>query len=303
MTNPILAFGAKQRMRSSRTPLLVTLYASALALVAVLMVYRPYLQPTVAVGEMQRSLVGYVFMLALQFGLLVLVAPAMTAGSISGERERQTLDLLLVTNTGAAQIVFGKLLESFAFLALMVLSSLPMLSMVLLTGGATFAQVLVSVLFLLVVGLAGLSVGIFCSAFTKRTVSATVTAYLMMLGIGLVTLLPIFYDVHCLDMLYRKMDATGAVIAEIKNYQAISFSINPVLGLADLVNLQTAGAVGSVFGYFSATLSATQAYLPYERYLIVNIGFMVAASVALCLLATFKLGTKRHSKRKASVKG
>ena len=42
----------------------------------------------------------------------------MTAGSISGKRERQTLDLLLVTNTGPVKLVLGKLLESFSFLAL-----------------------------------------------------------------------------------------------------------------------------------------------------------------------------------------
>lgn len=54
-------------------------------------------------------------MIMLQFGMLVLVAPAMTAGSISGERERQTLDLLLVTNTGPVKLVLGKLLESFSF--------------------------------------------------------------------------------------------------------------------------------------------------------------------------------------------
>ena len=100
-------------------------------------------------------------MIMLQFGMLVLVAPAMTAGSISGERERQTLDLLLVTNTRPVKLVLGKLLESFRlFPALLVMCSLPMLSLVLITGGATLAQVLISVAFRRPTALAALSAGL-----------------------------------------------------------------------------------------------------------------------------------------------
>ena len=119
---------------------------------------------------MRLSVDGYAYMIMLQFGMLVLVAPAMTAGSISGERERQTLDLVLVTNTGPVKLVLGKLLESFSFLALLVMCSLPMLSLVLITGGATLAQVLISVAFLLLTALAALSVGLVCSSlFSARS--------------------------------------------------------------------------------------------------------------------------------------
>ena len=55
-------------------------------------------------------------MVMLQFGMLVLVAPAMTAGSISGERERQTLDLLLVTDTGTAGWCWASCWKASVFL-------------------------------------------------------------------------------------------------------------------------------------------------------------------------------------------
>lgn len=115
MNNPIFAFSAIRRMRSVRTPLLITLYSLLLAALAYFTVYGRFMGATVTLGDMRLSVDGYAYMIMLQFGMLVLVAPAMTAGSISGERERQTLDLLLVTNTGPVKLVLGKLLESFAF--------------------------------------------------------------------------------------------------------------------------------------------------------------------------------------------
>ncbi|MDD3334999.1 MAG: ABC transporter permease [Eubacteriales bacterium] len=296
MTNPIVAFGAKQRMRSVRTPILLTLYAVVLAALAYFTVYAPFMGDTIRISSMRSSVNGYGFLLIAQFGLLVLVAPAMTAGSISGERERQTLDLLLVTNTGSTRIVFGKLWESFGFLALLILCSLPMLSLVLLTGGASFVQVLVSILFLMLTALAGLSVGLCCSAFIKRTVAATVTAYLMMLLIGAVTLIPLWYDVHRIDMLYQELSAANQGITQI-DYQSIAFSLNPALGLFSLLRVQL-GMFDSVLWNFSYTLANTVSYLPFERYLTVNMIFMGVASMALCGVAVLKMRPQKRSVRK-----
>ena len=55
----------------------------------------------------------YVVLCAMQMGLMLLSAPAMTAGTISGERERQTLDLLLMTKMSSLSIVIGKLLSCY----------------------------------------------------------------------------------------------------------------------------------------------------------------------------------------------
>ena len=193
---------------------------------------------TVTLGDMRLSVDGYAYMVMLQFGMLVLVAPAMTAGSISGERERQTLDLLLVTDTGAGRLVLGKLLESFGFLALLVMCSLPMLSLVLITGGATFAQVLVSVAFLLLTALAALSVGLVCSSLFQRTVTATVVSYLSVFALGIVTLLPLWYDVKRIGDLYDAMNIVGQPLHMIE-YTPLSFTLNPGLGLFSLLAAQT----------------------------------------------------------------
>ncbi len=291
MNNPIFAFSAIRRMRSARTPLLITLYSLLLALLAYFTVYGRFMGATVTLGDMRLSVDGYAYMIMLQFALLVLVAPAMTAGSISGERERQTLDLLLVTNTGAVKLVLGKLLESFGFLALMVMCSLPMLSLVLITGGATFAQVLVSVAFLLLTALAALSVGLVCSSLFQRTVTATVMSYLSVFALGIVTLLPLWHDVKRIGDLYDAMNIVGGQLHTIE-YTPISFTINPALGLFSLLAAQTQ-MFSSMLWQFSYSLANTFTYLPFDHFLYCNMAFLAAASVLLIALAALNLRVRK----------
>lgn len=291
MNNPIFAFSAIRRMRSARTPLLITLYSLLLALLAYFTVYGRFMGATVTLGDMRLSVEGYAYMIMLQFALLVLVAPAMTAGSISGERERQTLDLLLVTNTGAVKLVLGKLLESFSFLALMVMCSLPMLSLVLITGGATFAQVLVSVAFLLLTALAALSVGLVCSSLFQRTVTATVMSYLSVFALGIVTLLPLWHDVKCIGDLYDAMNVAGGQLHTIE-YTPISFTINPALGLFSLLAAQTQ-MFSNLLWQFSYSLANTFTYLPFDHFLYCNMAFLAAASVLLIAFAALNLRVRK----------
>ena len=291
MNNPIFAFSAIRRMRSARTPLLITLYSLLLALLAYFTVYGRFMGATVTLGDMRLSVDGYAYMIMLQFALLVLVAPAMTAGSISGERERQTLDLLLVTNTGAVKLVLGKLLESFSFLALMVMCSLPMLSLVLITGGATFAQVLVSVTFLLLTALAALSVGLVCSSLFQRTVTATVMSYLSVFALGIVTLLPLWHDVKCIGDLYDAMNVAGGQLHTIE-YTPISFTINPALGLFSLLAAQTQ-MFSNLLWQFSYSLANTFTYLPFDHFLYCNMAFLAAASVLLIAFAALNLRVRK----------
>lgn len=301
MNNPILAFSARRRMRSIRTPAMLTLYALALALTAYALIYAPFLRPSIRLVEMGQGMWGYAGMVVLQFGLLILIAPAATAGTISGERERQTLDLLRVTNTSVWHLVLGKLLESFGFLALLVLCSLPMLSLVLLTGAATFAQVLWGIAFLLVSALALLSVGIFCSALFQRTVTATVVSYLLVFGIGLVTLLPLFYDVKHIGKLYDAMNIAGQQLHEIA-YVPVSFVLNPALGLFALLEDQL-GLFGNMLWSVSYTLGNTASYLPFGKCALGCMLFMLGASAALTGLAVLCMRTRGAKPPKAKRKG
>ena len=107
MINPILAPSARRRMRSIRTPILITLYGAMIFAAGLGMAFGAFASSTLSIFAMREGMTAYAAMLVIQFAMILLITPAMTAGSIAGERERQTLDMLLVTNTGSLRIVAG----------------------------------------------------------------------------------------------------------------------------------------------------------------------------------------------------
>ena len=239
MLNPILAFSATRRMRSFRTMLIVIAYMAAL-LVLALVILSPFLKESILLGDLSRSPVAYLILIAVQFGLLVLIAPAMTSGAIAGERERQTLDLLLVTNTGSFRILIGKTLESFAVLALLIVCGLPVMSLCLLTGGVSVGQILIGELFLLAVAFASVSVGVFCSALFRSTAVSAVMSYLIILVIGLTTALPFLfgYPQRITDVVYDKARYAALTASGARGMISPLLYLNPGFGLMSLVQGQ-----------------------------------------------------------------
>lgn len=289
--NPILAFSARRRMRSARTAVLLTAYALAVLLFGLATSFGAFLQDSISIFTMTSGQQGYASMMMFQFFLLLLVTPAMTAGSVSGERERQTLDLLLVTNTGSLRIVLGKLLECLGLMALLVAATLPVMCLALITGSMTMAQVLVGLLFLAVTAFAMLSVGMLCSALLRRTVTATVVSYLTVFLIGLVTLLPLISDTARVGRAYEAMYSSsysGPVIGFTEetagSVRMVSFVLNPALGLLALIISQT-GLMKDFLVNFSYTLNEMVALMDFTGMAWGCMGFMAAAGVALNLLA------------------
>lgn len=294
MINPILATSARQRMRSIRTPVIVTVYALLQLAFVLFYSFDVFGHSVFYIQALRRSVEGYVYLLVLQFIMLVLVAPAMTAGSISGERERQTLDLLRVTNTSSVSIVLGKLLESFGFLCLLIFSSLPMLGLILLTGGVTLGQILIAVLFLMLSALEALSIGLFCSAMFRRTVTSTVAAYLGVFAIGAITLVPIFWDTQAIGDIYTTANNANVTLTTI-NYFPLSFVLNPALGLFSLIVEQTK-LLQSTLGSVSHTLNVTFQYLPFGSYVLWNMIAMVVGSLLLLTLSSLRVRYRKQDR-------
>lgn len=240
MMNPILSSSVRRRMRGVRTPVIIALYDLLIAVFA-LLILKGISAETLPMKRMRNGIDYYIMMLGVQFLLTILIAPAMTSGSISGERERQTLDLLLVTNTGAFRIVWGKFLESFAFAALLIFSTLPMLCIVLIPGGVTMLQILTSMLFMLVTAFGALSIGTLCSALFRRTVASTVAAYLIVFAIGAGTLL--VAGIQLSDVAARfNYDTTEFATMTSQQLMALvpkALFINPGMGYLCLVADQT----------------------------------------------------------------
>ena len=236
MLNPIMAFSATRRMRSFKTMLVVIAYVAALLLLA-LAFLGSFIPDAVYLNTMTRGPMCYLALLIAQFTLIILIAPAMTSASIAGERERQTLDLLLVTNTGSFRIAIGKVMESFAVLALLIVCGLPVMSLCLLTGGVSLVQILIGELFLLAEAFACVSIGVFCSSVARSTVLSGVLSYLVIILVGVITALPFLfgYPQSITDVVYDRPLYAALTPGEARMMISPLLYMNPGFGLLSLV--------------------------------------------------------------------
>lgn len=307
MLNPIFASSMRRRMRTMRTPVILTLYA-LLPLVFAATSVISMSKGSLVITQMRNNVDQYILLTVLQFFLVVLVAPAMTAGCISGERERQTLELLLVTNTGSLRIVAGKLLEAFAYLSLVVLSGLPMTCVVLAVGGLSLRLAFFSLLFLLVCAFAAASVGLFASSLFNKTVAATVTAYLLVFAIGIGTLIPLFVGVsRAIAALYE--DNAAQTLSSLSGEEIASLIppllyVNPGLGLFSLLMDQT-GLLNSTFsslGYYGYYYYDLFSALSFRAFTLINMGAMLALSLVLIGLSALFVRPRRLPSRRGRKK-
>ena len=236
MLNPIMAFSATRRMRSFKTMLVVIAYVAALLLLA-LAFLGSFIPDAVYMNTMTRGPMCYLALLIAQLALIILIAPAMTSASIAGERERQTLDLLLVTNTGSFRIAIGKVMESFAVLALLIVCGLPVMSLCLLTGGVSLGQILIGELFLLAEAFACVSIGVFCSSVARSTVLSGVLSYLVIILVGVITALPFLfgYPQSITDVVYDRPLYAALTPGEARLMISPLLYMNPGFGLLSLV--------------------------------------------------------------------
>jgi ABC-type transport system involved in multi-copper enzyme maturation permease subunit len=121
-----------------------------------------------------------------QYFLLAILAPTFAAGSITGEKERKTYELLLASPLKPSMILFGKLFSSMAYIVVLILSTLPLMILCYLLGGIALSEVVRAyiVFFFSAVTFGLLSLA--CSSYFSRTSSALLVSYLVILPLALV---------------------------------------------------------------------------------------------------------------------
>lgn len=107
---------------------------------------------------------------------LTLLTPSNTAGAISGERERQTLDLLLVTPLSSASIIIAKLAAPVLYLVLLSLATLPISALAFFIGGVTASDLLLAFIIMLTAAVGYGAVGITASLLARSSKGATLLA-------------------------------------------------------------------------------------------------------------------------------
>lgn len=233
--NPMLKKEIMVSVRGIRLTVMMLIFNIVLALIG-LVVFASILDNARWSGSIDYSatITFYVVLVVIQFLLLAFLVPSLTAGAISGERERQTLDILLASDLTPGKIVFGKLFSSLLSVVLLLLSSLPVMSLVFIFGGVGIGDLIVNVVFLMYVALFAGSIGIACSAKFRKTTAATAASYgfVMLFGLGTVLIAGL------LAIIFNMIDFQDWMAWPM----AIVLLLNPGMTLVDIIGGQVGGS-------------------------------------------------------------
>lgn len=196
LKNPVIIKEIRTRMRGNRAFILLSAHLLLLTLVVALMYlfFRSSFNLSGTLGE--RNYFGKaIFGLIIWLELITVsfIAPALTSGSISLEKERQTYDLLRITLLPERSLIIGKYISGLIFIFLLLFTSIPVLSPAFIIGGVLPEEILISILILAVTAIAFCAAGIFLSSLLSRTLFATVLAYafaiFMVFGIPMIIMI------------------------------------------------------------------------------------------------------------------
>lgn len=177
-SNPVYKREVTVRARSFRMPLIILVFNGILAVVALLNMYSAVAQVRISASVQYSSFLQlYAFVATLEFLLLMFIMPALTSGSISGERERQTLELLFTTRMTPKDIVMGKLFSALSQLMVLIVSSFPILLLTFVYGSMDLMDLAFLMVCFLVTAVFCGGIGIFSSSLMRRSTFSNVCTY------------------------------------------------------------------------------------------------------------------------------
>lgn len=124
-----------------------------------------------------------------QLALVLLILPAYSAGAITMEREKRTLEMLRVTLLSPSDVVTGKLLVVLGLGGVLLLSSLPVAAWCLALGGVSPEDLTLIYSYLLVVAVFASALGMFLSTAMGRSLGAIVWTYGALIALIVVPLI------------------------------------------------------------------------------------------------------------------
>ncbi len=280
--NPVLTKELRDRVRTWRSPMVITLYLGLLAVVGGFFIFE---QTRGGMGGPRVYRMGieiFNVMAVLQIGIIAFLTPGLTAGVISGERERQTLPLLMITRMSPLAVATGKLISAISYMLLLTVISLPFYSVVFFFGGVSLSQFFqVSGILMVATVLLG-SIGMFFSSLFKRTTVAIIVTYAatFMLFVGTIFLTAFIMQI---TRYYIGSPVTGP--------QTVPFVIyfNPLVALGSVLPMG-----GNILPFSTGNL-AVQSLTPWQVNLLLDAAIiLLTMGLTVWLIRPNRAGTKRR---------
>lgn len=285
--NPLLAKELRTRLRSRYSLAVVTLdlVVVGAATVTFLLQHRSFdfRQAQPDGSQLFEALAIF------QLCLILFVVPASMASSISGERQRQTWDLLWITRLTSFDIVWAKLLAGLLINVLLLFAALPLFGAVFLFGGVTIMDVVHTYLVLLATILLLCTASLLVSVLSARPIVCVIVsnAVSMALGLGL-----------SLIVVYAESGQQTTAFSDFSQFTSLSQDSAPLLPVAQidpliaLISVLPTGHGGTILGDLGTVHHAFG--LPWLLPLWGAFGLCaVVFSAALLVLAS--LGVRRRA--------
>lgn len=291
--NPVYAKEMKLRVRSVKFALTVFFFNLILVVIALIgfeIMFNIHINSYVDYTGASKV---YFIMICLEMLMVVFILPSFTAGSIAGEREKQTLEMLLTTTLKPRQIVMGKLMSSVSMILLLVISSLPVISIIFTVGGIGMEDIIQFMFAILIISLFIGSMGMFSSAVLKKTVPAIVLSFAEVLFIcgGTVIIIALVYMVS--NLYFYNMAGGKGTMPDVSGIVYLLL-INPAYTIFDMVISQydQRFAIGRVVSKLGGSLPE---YVTANWYSLSLLAQFICSIIFIGIAAKF-LDPLRHVK-------
>lgn len=286
--NPVMVKELRGRMRGVRSFVVLSVYLALMSgfTVIIYLIYVPIAQSG---GSSSAGILGrllFSFLVGIELLLIVFIAPAFTAGAITGERERQTYDLLRTTLLASPSFVIGKLESALSYILLLLFSAIPLQSIAFLFGGVTVLEVVLSFAILAVTAITLGTVGIYFSAIMPRTITASTRSYTVALvvsfGLPLLSLFPWFNGFINAAGGYSTNLNSSPILESLLIYLSLLLvSLSPLTTL--FVSAQLF-ADQQVLGFWTLTLQSDGSTIPVvSPWISFSVLYLVIGSVLVAL--------------------
>ncbi len=256
----------------------------------------------IVVASLESSYSGYDYsslgslfpiLSCIECGMLSLIVPVITSGSISGEREKQTLDIMLTTPISPLAIAFGKLEAAMMVVMMYIITSVPVMAIAFVLGGMSWWALVGLFVMLLSIGIYVGSVGVFCSSLVKKSILATILT--IVIGLSIIFITGVLLSTGISVTTYQSITQS--------NYQyhlgavPMVMFLNPYSGFVDfLVRTLTSVDLYTVIEESGTKdLPAVYAWI-YKAWIPISIVVNLLVSIGFLKLASLKIAVIRNKK-------
>ncbi len=222
--NPIIKKDVKVQSRSYKMCVEVFVYEIIMALVFFVAMIFITRQNRYSDDNVYASIVWLYPVLAVtQWVILGVIIPIHTSSAISGEKERQTFDIMMTTSMTPWSIIMGKVMTAVLQGMLFVVASVPVMALTFVVGGLSWSYLFWFIAVALLVSLFAASIGIMCSSICRKSITAVIVSYGIYMIFFVVTALPVYLIGPMTDYAKDAEDMIGCLL------------LNPAVYLAEFV--------------------------------------------------------------------